>query len=435
MITQSSPVGDRGRPSVVGRVRRWSVWSLPRPALGYILTVELLTVVLTTVAIAHTHLTSTDLGRFTLLAGLAIVYAEAADRIEQSKRYLNHQRIWSNHTSVWAFAGALLLPAGYAGMLVVLIYAQHVLHGYRHQSIRPHRTLFTAATMVLATLAAAGLLQIVDGGLLGRGLTAALAVLGAIAVFKVCNLGVLIGGMALATKPARIISLLPDRDTVAFEFMTLAVGFVTAELVLNMPWLTPVALGVLAGLHRSSLVKGLQVAASTDSKTGLLNLTTWQDRAKQGLSRAARSNEPVAVVLIDLDHFKNVNDTHGHLAGDRVLRGVATALGVELRGHDLLGRFGGEEFVAFLEGPTAEQAVEISERLRHCIASITISETPSVTGSIGVAYCTPPRQANLVDLLQVADTALYQAKAGGRNRVDITHITHQHQAEQNTLPR
>ncbi len=126
MITQSSPVGDRGRPSVVGRVRRWSVWSLPRPALGYILTVELLTVVLTTVAIAHTHLTSTDLGRFTLLAGLAIVYAEAADRIEQSKRYLNHQRIWSNHTSVWAFAGALLLPAGYAGMLVVLVYAQHV---------------------------------------------------------------------------------------------------------------------------------------------------------------------------------------------------------------------------------------------------------------------------------------------------------------------
>ncbi len=217
--------------------------------------------------------------------------------------------------------------------------------------------------------------------------------------------------------------------------MTLAVGFVTAELVLNMPWLTLVALGVLAGLHRSSLVKGLQVAASTDAKTGLLNLTTWQDRAKQGLSRAARANQPVAVVMIDLDHFKNVNDTHGHLAGDRVLCRVADALGVELRGHDLLGRFGGEEFVAFLEGPTAEQTVEISERLRHCIASITTTATPSVTGSIGVAYCTPPRQANLADLLQVADTALFQAKAGGRNRVDITHIMHQHQAEQNTLPR
>lgn len=75
------------------------------------------------------------------------------------------------------------------------------------------------------------------------------------------------------------------------------------------------------------------------------------------------------------------------------------------------------------QGPTAEQTVEIAERLRHCIASITTTDTPSVTGSMGVAYCTPPRQANLADLLQVADTALYQAKVGGRNRVDIT-LTH-----------
>ncbi len=422
MIAHFGPVSDGARSSAVSGVRRWSLWSLPRPALGYILIVEFLSVVLTAAAIAHTHPDSTDLGRFALLAGLAIFYAEAADRIEQSKRYLNHERIWSNHTSVWAFAGALLLPAGYAGVLVVLVYAQHVLQGYRHQSIRPHRTLFTAATMVLATLAAAGVLHVVDGGLLGHGLAAALAVLGAVAVFKVCNLGVLIGGMALATKPTRIFSLLPDRGTVAFEFMTLAVGFITAELVLNMPWLTPVALGVLAGLHRSSLVKGLQIAASTDSKTGLLNLTTWQDRAEQGLSRTARTDQPVAVVLIDLDRFKDVNDTHGHLVGDRVLREVATVLGVELRGHDLLGRFGGEEFVAFLEGPTADQTAAISERLRHRIASIAITDTTVVTGSIGVAHCTQPRQASLPDLLQVADTALYRAKADGRNRVAITHV-------------
>ncbi len=130
----------------------------------------------------------------------------------------------------------------------------------------------------------------------------------------------------------------------------------------------------------------------------------------------------MAVVLIDLDHFKDVNDTHGHLAGDRVLHEVATAMGVELRGHDLLGRFGGEEFVAFLEGPTADQTAEISERLRQRIASIAITDTTAVTGSIGVAYCTQPRQASLTNLLEVADTALYKAKAGGRHRVDLTHV-------------
>ncbi len=434
MIAQIG-AGDSARPSLVGRVLRWPLWAMPRLALCYILAVELVTLVLMGVTLAHTHIAATDFGRFAVLGGLSIFYAEAADRVERFKRYLGSDRIWSNHTSVWAFAGVLLLPAAFAAVLVVVVYAHYLLLGHRRQSARPHRVVFVAATMVLATFAASGVLGLLGVDGLSSGLTAALATVGAFVIFPMTNLGVLISGRALAAKTTRISSLLPDRDTVGFELMTLILGVFTAGLVLHTPWLTPLVLGVLAGLHRNSLVKSLRVAASTDAKTGLLNNAAWQDRAEQGLSRASRANQPVAVVMIDLDHFKNVNDTHGHLVGDRVLHEVATTLGVELRGHDLLGRFGGEEFVAFLEGPTAEQAVEISERLRHCIASITTTDTPSVTGSIGVAYCTPPRQANLADLLQVADTALYQAKAGGRNRVDISHITHQHQAEQNTLPR
>jgi len=106
-----------------------------------------------------------------------------------------------------------------------------------------------------------------------------------------------------------------------------------------------------------------------------------------------------------------------------VLREVATTLDVEMRGHDLLGRFGGEEFVAFLEGPSAEQAAEISERLRQRIAALSVADdAPNVTASIGVAHCSRPQDANLADLLQVADTALYAAKSAGRNRVDITRV-------------
>ena len=382
----------------------------------------MLTLALLTVVLAHAHVTSFDLGRFALLAVLGLGYAEASDRVERFKRYLGKDGIWSNHTSVWAFAGVLVLPGAYAAMLVLLIYAQQLLLGHRHQSVHPHRVVFITSTMVLATLAGSAFLHAVGGGITTSGLRAALITVGTFGIFPVVNLGVLISGRALAAKTKRISSLLPDRDTVGFELMTLILGVFTAGLVLHTPWLTPLVLGLLAGLHRNSLVKNLRVAASTDAKTGLLNNAAWQDRAEQGLSRASRASQPVAVIMIDLDHFKNVNDTHGHLVGDRVLREVADALGVELRGHDLLGRFGGEEFVAFLEGPTAEQAVEISERLRHCIASITITDIPSVTGSIGVAFCTPPRQANLADLLQVADTALYKAKADGRNRIDITHI-------------
>jgi len=422
MITQFGPAGHTHRLSMIGRVRRWSLWSLPQYAIGYFLTVELLTVALASVVIAHAPVTRADLGRFALLVVVGLCYAEASDRVDRFKRFLGNDGIWSDHASVWAFAGVLVLPVAYAVVLVLLIYAQQLLSIYRHQSVRPHRALFITSTMVLATLATSRFLDVLGGGIGSSSLLATIVTVGALVIFPVVNLGVLLGGKALATGTRRISALFPDRETVGFELMTLVLGVFTAGLVVHTPWLTPLVLGVLAALHRGSLVKGLQVAASTDSKTGLLNLPAWQERAEQGLNRTARDNQPVAVIMIDLDHFKRVNDTHGHLAGDRVLREVATTLGVELRGHDLLGRFGGEEFVAFLEGPSAEQATEISERLRHRIASLDITDAPVLTASIGVAHSIRTHQTNLADLLQVADTALYAAKSAGRNRVDITHV-------------
>ncbi len=422
MMTHFRPVGDGRLLSLSKSVRRWSLWSLPRYAIGYFLTVEALTLALVTVVLAQASLTTADLGRFALLIVVGICYAEASDRLERFKRFLGNDGIWSDHTSVWAFAGVLVLPGAYAAVLVLFVYAQQLLSGYRHQSVQPHRALFITSTMVLATLAASYFLMVTGGGIGDNSLSAALATLTALLLFPVVNLGVLLGGKALATGTTRMRTLFPDRETVGFELMTLVLGVFTAGLVLHTPWLTLLVLVVLAGLHRSSLVKGLQVAASTDTKTGLLNFGSWQDQATQGLSRTARDNRPVAVILIDLDHFKRINDTHGHLAGDRVLREVATTLDAEMRGHDLLGRFGGEEFVAFLEGPSAEQAAEISERLRQRIAAITVADAPNVTASIGVAHCSRTQDANLADLLQVADTALYAAKSAGRNRVDITRV-------------
>lgn len=418
MITLSRGGEKSVRRSPISWFREWQLWTLPRSAVCFILSVEALTIALTVTVTVTSDSRPGVPSHFLLLAGMGILYGEAADRIERFKRYLGSDRIWSNHKSVWAFAGALSLPAGYAAMLLMLVYAHHLLLCHRHRSARPHRLMFTTTTMVLATLAASWVLGLAGGSLFNGGLLSALTTLGALAVFPVVNLGVLIIGMGLASKPNRLRTLLPDRESVGFEMMTLGLGLVTALFVLHMPWLTPLVLGLLTGLHRSSLVKELQVAASTDSKTGLLNFSAWQERSREGLSRAARAGVPVSVVLVDLDHFKRVNDTHGHLVGDRVLREVASALRVELRGHDLLGRFGGEEFVALIEGPSLHQVTEIAERIRLCIAATTIADTP-VTASVGVAHCPRPHGVGVEQLLEVADSSLYTAKRAGRDRVDI----------------
>ncbi len=140
------------------------------------------------------------------------------------------------------------------------------------------------------------------------------------------------------------------------------------------------------------------------------------------VTRAARAQTPLAVAMADIDHFKAVNDTHGHLAGDAVLAAVAAAMRDLLRDCDLCGRFGGEEFSLLLPHTTAAQALEITERIRQGISQLAIPRDGTaairVTISIGVAV---PGQARrtLDDLLAAADHALYQAKRRGRDRVVI----------------
>ena len=126
---------------------------------------------------------------------------------------------------------------------------------------------------------------------------------------------------------------------------------------------------------------------------------------------------PAAILLIDLDHFKIVNDTHGHLAGDEVLKEVAEILVRELRGYDAVGRYGGEEFIALLPGVSGLAAAGIGERLRERISSNNSNAGITVTASIGVAASVSGAGPSLEDVIGAADTALYEAKATGRDRV------------------
>jgi len=162
--------------------------------------------------------------------------------------------------------------------------------------------------------------------------------------------------------------------------------------------------------------------ATHDPLTGLWNRAAILEVLSKELARARREAASIAVGMADLDRFKHINDTYGHLAGDAVLREVAQRLHASIRPYDGIGRYGGEEFLIVLPGCDGPHAVTLAERLRTCVGQEPI-KTPEgarfVTVSIAVAMASRGTEADADALLHAADTALYQAKNRGRNRVEL----------------
>ncbi|HEY6539236.1 MAG TPA: diguanylate cyclase [Candidatus Dormibacteraeota bacterium] len=163
--------------------------------------------------------------------------------------------------------------------------------------------------------------------------------------------------------------------------------------------------------------------AITDSLTGLLNTRWLRDAAGRELAMAERSETPLAILMIDLDNFKHVNDSCGHAAGDTILRSVGRALQRSVRAEDAAVRYGGEEFVLILRGCDLAAARRVAKEVRHGLAEIHLppqSTVPRVTASIGVALF-PKHGRTIGQLLGVADAAMYSAKRRGRDRVAVGH--------------
>jgi diguanylate cyclase (GGDEF)-like protein len=167
----------------------------------------------------------------------------------------------------------------------------------------------------------------------------------------------------------------------------------------------------------------LKVQATHDSLTGLWNRSAIFDILDRELGRAKRNETPISIGMADLDHFKSVNDSFGHIAGDTVLREVANRMRSVIRDYDSIGRYGGEEFLIVLPGLDEKDAIDAAERIR-----LSISEKPLVIQegvvpvaiSIGVAVMNPTTKAGQAEsLIRLADEALYTAKAQGRNRVEL----------------
>ncbi|TXI27983.1 MAG: diguanylate cyclase [Nitrosomonas oligotropha] len=171
--------------------------------------------------------------------------------------------------------------------------------------------------------------------------------------------------------------------------------------------------------------KSLEQRVTHDALTGLLNRPAIFDILHKQILRAKRGGFGIAVIMIDIDHFKNINDTCGHPAGDAVLCEIANRLTQSARSHEYIGRYGGEEFLAIISPYSQEGAVKAAERFRKAIASEEINTNQTlipVTISLGVAIATGEESLDEHLLLQRADEALYQAKHKGRNRVEVARI-------------
>jgi diguanylate cyclase (GGDEF)-like protein len=173
---------------------------------------------------------------------------------------------------------------------------------------------------------------------------------------------------------------------------------------------------VLANLRNLAIA---ELRASTDALTGLPNKRAVGDSLKQMVAQALRTNTSLAMLMLDLDHFKQINDRFGHGRGDEVLAAVGAALRAALRDADFVGRSGGEEFVALLPGVSIEGAVTAAEKIRSTFADIFVADLDRpLTTSIGIAMV-PDHGGDPSTIERAADNALYAAKRNGRNRVDI----------------
>ena len=175
----------------------------------------------------------------------------------------------------------------------------------------------------------------------------------------------------------------------------------------------------------------LRFRATHDGLTGIPNRAMVMEALSREAARQVREGQPFGVVLADIDHFKNINDTYGHLCGDDVLKAVVERMKACIRAYDVIGRYGGEEFLIVVPAVEPSGAMALAERIRRTVESQPVRTPPgevSVTVSLGVAV-SDPKRTSAPELLRLADEALYRAKDGGRNRSELA--TSSEQSESN----
>ena len=410
----------------VRAAQAWPLWELPRWLTGYIVAI----------VVAYLAVLSV-VGQFYALSPRQIVIFGAlllciAATVELTKRSGENAGLITDIYGVWELPIAILLPLGYA-MLVPVIRLS--LTQWRIRRVPLHRRVFSAAIIGLSYASGGALFHALShtgfGSVpspLDHPTVWVLAIAAAALMQWLVNNALLLPALKGADPGVRVRDLLLARESVQNDVAELCVAVLVTLAIAVSPLALVFALPFVTLLQRSGRHSQLMAASRLDSKTGLLNAGTWEREAASEVARAVRTRTPLALVLIDADHFKLVNDLHGHLVGDKALRAIARTFKIFLRDYDLAGRFGGEEFALLLPQTSAADARRIAERVRDHIAEMPISvsdepgaDTLQVTVSIGVAALGTTWErttgSQFTDLLAGADRALYQAKNAGRNRV------------------
>ncbi len=404
----------------------WMLWTKPRRGVAFMLVTELLALAVSVWVMLAAPITGRDLVSFAAITIIGIVATETSRQVERLRRRLAGTP-HVNLTSVWTLSAALLTAPSLAVATVVILYGHMWLRMWRLIAGRhPYRIVFSASMVILSCVAARSVADLAPTGKVLDDISAVgLAwLLLVIVVYWAVNTGLVAVAMVLNRDDNSIIRLLGTWQENSIEYATLCIGALTAVLLAWRPWLVALIFLPLYVLHRSVLIRQLEHAATTDQKTGLLNATSWQSLAANELQRAQRNNTQVGVLMVDLDHFKRVNDQFGHLIGDDVLKVVADSMKQEVRDYDLCGRFGGEEFVVLMPDTGLPDAIEAASRICARIRAVQVDDPMTrapldglrLSASIGVATF-PDAGRELDEILLAADNAMFAAKDAGRNQV------------------
>lgn len=346
------------------------------------------------------------------IACLLLVSATIAQQFKVKSP--KHQSYYT--TTIFFFAAALLLRPAY---VIAIILTAHVAELVRVR-YRWYIPAFNIANFVLCSFAASGIFNLGSTGTPDSGGGSAFfAVLAGMAFVTLNHLLT-----ALVIMWARMVPL-SKAGTLAWEnigtdLALMSVGALGALLWMTNAWLVPLTLGPLFLIYRSLLVPSLKEEARTDPKTELANMKHWNQLAEVEVERARRFGRPLSVALADLDLLRDINNKHGHLLGDQMIRRVADAIRAAVREYDVPARFGGDEFAILMPETGLREALAVGERIRGGVEAIELKGPDGsrvvVSLSLGVASF-PESGGSAAELLAAADRAVYQAKALGRNRV------------------
>jgi diguanylate cyclase (GGDEF)-like protein len=315
---------------------------------------------------------------------------------------------------VFLLTSVVLLPPPAVAAVAALHYMASWFRFVRSWHVR----IFNVGCTVLSSLAAWVVYDVLAGAGAGRFAVAGAA---AAAMFVVVNHFLLAVMIRLAASVRMRDTKLFSVESLSTDLALAALGIGVSVVWLANSWTVAFAVAPLVLIYRALHVPQLEIEARIDAKTGLLNAREFEAALLHELERATRAGTPFSLLMLDLDHFRNFNNTYGHLAGDAVLRALAETIGAELRHGDIAARFGGEEFAVVIPGADQHSALQVAERIRAAVEARRVHEETAgqplrATISIGVATY-PGHGATPKALTHEADLALYRAKERGRNQV------------------